>query len=54
MALGKTPYSFVYNQLYNDSTGPWLAMLQQAIFQGDVEGAVTTAQQRFTEILATQ
>jgi multiple sugar transport system substrate-binding protein len=54
MGLGKTPYSFVYNQLYNDTTGPWLAMLQQAIFQGDIEGAVTTAQARFTEILASQ
>lgn len=54
MALGKTPYSFVYNQLYNDSTGPWLAMLQQAIFQGDVDGAITTAQQRFSEALAAQ
>lgn len=54
MALGKTPYSFVYNQLYNDTTGPWLAMIQQAIFQGDVDGAIATAQQRFTETLATQ
>lgn len=54
MGLGKTPYSFVYNQLYNDSTGPWLAMLQQAIFDGDIDGAVTTAQGRFEEILAGQ
>ncbi len=54
MGLGKTPYSFVYNQLYNDTTGPWLAMIQQAIFQGDIDGAVTTAQARFTEILASQ
>lgn len=54
MGLGKTPYSFVYNQLYNDSTGPWLAMLQQAIFEGDIDGAVIRAQARFTEILAGQ
>jgi multiple sugar transport system substrate-binding protein len=54
MNLGKTPYSFVYNQLFNDANGPWLAMIQTAIFQGDVEGAVMTAQEGFTEILAGQ
>lgn len=54
MNLGKTPYSFVYNQLFNDANGPWLAMIQTAIFQGDVEGAVTTAQAAFSDILASQ
>lgn len=54
MNLGKTPYSFVYNQLFNDANGPWLAMIQTAIFQGDVDGAVTTAQQAFSDILASQ
>ncbi len=54
MNLGKTPYSFVYNQLFNDANGPWLAMIQTAIFQGDVDGAIKTAQQAFSDILATQ
>lgn len=54
MNLGKTPYSFVYNQLFNDANGPWLTMIQTAIFQGDVDGAVTTAQQAFSDILASQ
>ena len=54
MNLGKTPYSFVYNQLFNDTNGPWLAMIQTAIFQGDVDGAVTNAQQAFSDILAGQ
>jgi multiple sugar transport system substrate-binding protein len=52
MALGQTPYSFVYNNLFNDANGPWLQMIQTAIFQGDVAGAVETADQRFSEILA--
>ncbi len=52
MALGRTPYSFVYNQLFNDANGPWLQMLQTAIFDGDIDGAIATAQQRFTEILS--
>lgn len=52
MALGQTPYSLVYNQLFNDANGPWLKMIQTAIFDGDVAGAVETAQEEFTAILA--
>jgi len=52
MAMGNTPYSLVYNQLFNDANGPWLKMIQTAIFDGNVEGAVETAQQEFTDILA--
>jgi multiple sugar transport system substrate-binding protein len=51
MAMGNTPYSLVYNQLFNDANGPWLKMIQTAIFDGDVEGAVQTAQDEFTKIL---
>lgn len=54
MNLGKTPYSFVYNQLFNDANGPWLSMIQTAIFLGDIDGAVATAQQGFTDILASE
>ncbi len=54
MNLGQTPYSFVYNQLFNDANGPWLSMIQTAIFQGDIDGAVATAQQGFTDILASE
>jgi len=54
MNLGKTPYSFVYNQLFNDANGPWLSMIQTAIFQGDIDGAVAIAQQGFTDILASE
>lgn len=52
MALGRTPYSFVYNNLFNDPNGPWLQMIQTAVFQGDVEGAIAAADQRFADILA--
>ncbi len=51
MALGKTPYSVVYNQLLNDNNGPWLQMLQDAIFGGDVKGATETAQGRAEQIM---
>ncbi len=51
MALGRTPYSLKYNDLFNDPNGPWLAMLQTAIFDGKVDEAIATAQERFTQIL---
>lgn len=51
MAKGRTPYSVHYNQLFNDTNGPWLAMLQKAIFDGQVDNAMKTAQDQFTKIL---
>lgn len=54
MAFGRTPYSLVYNQLFNDSNGPWLAMIQQAVFDGEIDAAIESAQEWFTEIMAEQ
>jgi multiple sugar transport system substrate-binding protein len=54
MALGRTPYSIVYNQLFNDANGPWLKMIQTAVFDGNIEGAVEQAQEEFTTILQGQ
>lgn len=51
-AKGQTPYSVHYNELFNDPSGPWLAMLEQAIFSGQMDQAINTAQQRFTQILS--
>lgn len=51
MAAGRTPYSLVYNDLFNSGTGPWLTMIQRAIFNNDIDGAVTQAQADFTKIL---
>jgi multiple sugar transport system substrate-binding protein len=51
MALGKTPYSVVYNDLFNDANGPWLQLLQDAIFGGDVDGAIEEAQSNFERIM---
>lgn len=51
MAAGRTPYSLVYNDLFNSGTGPWLTMIQRSIFNDDIDGAVTQAQADFTKIL---
>lgn len=51
LSVGHTPYSLVYNDLFNDANGPWLLMIQVAIFDGDIDGALEEAQQRFSEIM---
>ena len=53
MAKGRTPYSFVYNDLLNSPQGPFLRMLQRAVFDGDVPGAIAEAQKRFQQIIDT-
>jgi multiple sugar transport system substrate-binding protein len=52
MAHGRTPFSVHYNELFNDPNGPWLAAIQQSVFNGQIDQALNTAQQRFTQILS--
>jgi multiple sugar transport system substrate-binding protein len=54
MTEGKTVYSTHYNDLINSNNGPWVQMFQQAVFAGDVNGAIQKGQQQFEQILATQ
>ncbi len=52
LAVGHTPYTTVYNDLFNDANGPWLEMLQIAILDGDIDGALELGQERFTQIMS--
>jgi len=54
MALGRTPYSLAYNEVFNDPNGPWLNMMQTAIFDGKVDEAIKAAQDSATQLLATK
>jgi multiple sugar transport system substrate-binding protein len=49
---GKTPYSLVENALFNDGSGPWIQMIQKAVFGGDIAGAQADAQKAATTIVA--
>lgn len=51
LAKARTPYTFASDELFVSRTGPWLNMLNRAIFDGDIDGAIATAQQEFTKIL---
>ena len=49
---GQTPYSLVENALFNDGAGPWIQMIQKAVFDGDVAGAQSAAQKSAASIVA--
>src|SRR3954452_17867519 len=44
MAKGKTPYSVVENAIFNDNHGPWIKMINQAVFTGNIKGAQAAGQ----------
>lgn len=48
---GYAPVSLSYNRIYNQSDGPWLAMIRRAVFDGEVEAAMDEAQTRYDETL---
>lgn len=52
LQTGKTPYSLVENALFNDGSGPWIQMIQKAVFGGDIAGAQATAQKAAESIVA--
>lgn len=39
LTKGRTPYSTVENELFNDNNGPWVQMINRAVFDGDVAEA---------------
>ncbi len=51
LAEARTPYTFASDELFVSRTGPWLNLLDRAIFDGDIDGAIATAQDEFTKIL---
>lgn len=48
---GYAPTTLVYNLIYNQSNGPWLAMFRRAVFEGQVEAAMDEAQKGYERIL---
>jgi multiple sugar transport system substrate-binding protein len=53
-ALGKgyVPWVFHFNDMVNSDSSPWIQMIQTAIFDGDVDGAIKTAQDAMKTIAA--
>ena len=52
LAAGYVPWVFHFADMVNSDSSPWITMLQQAIFDGDVDGAITEARAAMLEIAA--
>jgi multiple sugar transport system substrate-binding protein len=49
---GMTLKTLYQTELFNDAAGPFLAMFNKAVFQGDIPGAMDQAQTSFANILS--
>ncbi len=52
VGIGQTPWVFHFNDMVNSDSSPWLQMMQTAIFDGDVDGAIATARDAMKTIAA--
>ncbi len=52
VGIGQTPYAFKFNDMVNADQSPWLTMIQTAVFDGDVEGAIEGAREAMRAIAA--
>lgn len=52
VGIGQTPYAFKFNDMVNADQSPWLTMIQTAVFDGDVEGAIDGARETMRAIAA--
>ncbi len=52
VGIGQTPYAFHFNDMVNADQSPWLTMIQTAVFDGDVDGAMQGARDAMRAIAA--
>jgi multiple sugar transport system substrate-binding protein len=50
LGVGYVPWVFHFADMVNSDSSPWINMLQRAIFDGDVDGAIKEARQKMLEI----
>jgi multiple sugar transport system substrate-binding protein len=51
MATGRTPYSVVFNDIINSNNGPWVEMVNKAIFSDDPDAAIREGQAKMQAII---
>lgn len=51
LKMAQTPYTTDFFALSNDPNGPWLATIQTAVFEGDIEGAIATGKERMNTVI---
>ncbi|WP_421761985.1 ABC transporter substrate-binding protein [Devosia sp.] len=52
VGIGQTPYAFHFNDMVNADQSPWLTMIQTAVFDGDIDGAIQAARDAMHAIAA--
>ena len=52
LAAGYVPWVFHFADMVNSDSSPWITMLQTAVFDGDVDGAIETARAEMLAIAA--
>ena len=52
VGIGQTPWAFHFNDMVNADQSPWLTMLQTAVFDGDIDGAIEEARAAMQDIAA--
>jgi multiple sugar transport system substrate-binding protein len=48
---GYAPVTLAYNLLFNQADSPWIGLFRQAVFDGDLDGALRDGQKAFDRIL---
>jgi multiple sugar transport system substrate-binding protein len=51
LPTGYAPKTLAYNIVFNQPGGPWLTLFTDAVFGGDVPGALRAAQGSFTDAI---
>ena len=50
IGVGYVPWVYHFADMVNSDSSPWINMLERAIFDGDVDGAITEARQKMKDI----
>ncbi len=51
LANGYAPVTLIYNQAFNEASGPWFQMFQTAVYDGNMNLALQQGQSGFTRLL---
>ena len=50
LSVGYVPWVFHFSAMVNSDSSPWINMIQRAVFDGDVDGAIADARQEMLDI----
>jgi multiple sugar transport system substrate-binding protein len=51
LSHGSAPVTLIYDPAFNEPNSPWFQMFSQAVYKGDIAGALKTGQNGFEQVL---